>query len=230
MRERLGDDSVDCVITDPPYGIDYDASMHVGIEGGENYNQSIEGDEIEDTVALWRDFLNEVRRVLKPDGHVYTFTPLKELPRLQPIVEGALSLENKIVWVKNNHTISPDSGGNYGYKYEEILYSSNPDSTPRPLSKFSTNVVEFDRPTSGEYNHPTQKPVPLVSFLLEQSTREGDTVLDPFMGSGTTAVAAIQNDREYVGFEIDEDNYRGVIERRIGEAKRQRDATVNTDA
>jgi DNA modification methylase len=50
------------------------------------------------------------------------------------------------------------------------------------------------------------------------------------MGSGTTAVAAIQNDREYVGFEIDEENYRDVIERRIGEAKRQRDASVNADS
>lgn len=50
------------------------------------------------------------------------------------------------------------------------------------------------------------------------------------MGSGTTAVAAIQNDREYVGFELDVDNYRDVIERRIGEAKRQRDASVNQEA
>jgi DNA modification methylase len=47
------------------------------------------------------------------------------------------------------------------------------------------------------------------------------------MGSGTTAVAAIQNDRDYVGFELDEENYRDVVERRIGEAKRQREASVN---
>jgi DNA modification methylase len=47
------------------------------------------------------------------------------------------------------------------------------------------------------------------------------------MGSGTTAIAAIQNNRDYVGFEVDAENYRAVIERRIGEAKRQREASVN---
>jgi site-specific DNA-methyltransferase (adenine-specific) len=77
--------------------------------------------------------------------------------------------------------------------------------------------------------HPTQKPVTLTSDLITLSTQPEDVVIDPFMGSGTTAVAAIQNDRDYVGFEVDEDNYRDVIERRIGEAKRQKQATVNED-
>jgi len=72
--------------------------------------------------------------------------------------------------------------------------------------------------------HPTEKPVGVVARYVNNSTREGDRILDPFMGSGTTAVAAIQNDREYVGFELDEGNYRSVIERRIGEAKRQMSA------
>jgi len=90
-------------------------------------------------------------------------------------------------------------------------------------------VLKYEGHQWGDYNHPTQKPVPLISLLMGQSTSEGDTVLDPFMGSGTTAVAAIQNDRDYVGFELDGDNYRDVIERRIGEAKRQREAGVNND-
>ncbi len=89
------------------------------------------------------------------------------------------------------------------------------------------SVLEHGRPNRTDYEHPTMKPESLLVELVQTSTREGDRILDPFMGSGTTAVAAIQNDREYVGFEVDEDNYRSVIERRIGEAKRQRDAGVN---
>ena len=227
MRERVADDSVDCVITDPPYGIDYDASVHVGIDGGENYDTSIEGDEMEDTLSLWRDFLTEAQRVLKPDGHIYTFSSPRETVRLQPIVEDVFNFKNKLIWEKNNHTNPPDIRANYGYKYEELLYACQSDGSPRSMNSFSTNILTFDRPVSGEYDHPTQKPVPLISFLVEQSTSEGDRILDPFMGSGTTAVAAIQNDRDYVGFEVDADNYRDVIERRIGEAKRQRDAGVN---
>jgi len=227
MRERLADDSVDCVVTDPPYGIDYDASKHMGVEDGKHYEKGIESDEIEDTVALWHDFLAEVSRVLKPDGHVYCFTPVKEIPRLQPAIEDHLTFRNRLVWVKNNSTISPDSADNYMWVYEDIFYATQDNA--RDLNSFEDNILEYDKPNSGEYTHPTEKPVPLMAHLIKQSTREGDTVLDPFMGSGTTAVAAIQNDRDYVGFEVDADNYRDVIERRIGEAKRAQDATVNAD-
>jgi len=78
--------------------------------------------------------------------------------------------------------------------------------------------------------HPAPFSVSLVERAINHTTTKGDTILDPFMGSGTTAVAAIQNDRDYVGFELDEDNYRSVIERRISEAKRQMDSDVNTEA
>jgi site-specific DNA-methyltransferase (adenine-specific) len=91
-------------------------------------------------------------------------------------------------------------------------------------------VLEFDKDQGSDYDHPTQKPVPLIGKLITDCTAPGDTVLDAFMGSGTTAVAAIQNDRDYVGFEVDAENYRDVIERRIGEAKRAKAASVNTDA
>jgi len=61
----------------------------------------------------------------------------------------------------------------------------------------------------------------LVTKAIDAATSEGDTILDPFMGSGTSAVAAIQNDRDYIGFELDEEGaYKPIIERRIGEAKR----------
>jgi site-specific DNA-methyltransferase (adenine-specific) len=72
--------------------------------------------------------------------------------------------------------------------------------------------------------------VGLIETLLEQSSDVDDRVIHPFMRSATTAVAAIQNDRDYVGFEVAEPNYRKIVERRIGEAKRHREASVNSDA
>lgn len=70
----------------------------------------------------------------------------------------------------------------------------------------------------------------LIETLLEQSTDVNDRVIDPFMRSATTAVAAIQSDYDYVGFEVDETNYREIVERRIGEPKHHREASVNSDA
>jgi DNA modification methylase len=67
-----------------------------------------------------------------------------------------------------------------------------------------------------------------VDKAIRTATNEGDTILDPFMGSGTTAVAAVESSRNYIGFELDEDGaYKPIIERRIGEAKRQKEASVN---
>jgi DNA modification methylase len=61
--------------------------------------------------------------------------------------------------------------------------------------------------------HPAEKPVSLIERYIRVSSREGDTVLDPFMGSGTTAVAAIRNNRQFIGFEIDENYYNIAAER-----------------
>jgi site-specific DNA-methyltransferase (adenine-specific) len=137
-------------------------------------------------------------------------------------------VKNCLVWRKNNWGMG-DLSKQYGPAHEFIIYATN--GNPRPLrGDRPADVLEYGQPHTEEYSHPTEKPVPLITDLLTNSTAPGDTVLDPFMGSGTTAVAAIQNDRDYVGFEIDEDNYRDVIERRIGKAKRQREASVNQEA
>ncbi|MGI6534537.1 MAG: DNA-methyltransferase [Peptococcia bacterium] len=66
--------------------------------------------------------------------------------------------------------------------------------------------------------HPTQKPVQLMEFFIKVLTNEGDTVLDPFMGSGSTGVAAKKNNRNFIGIEID-DNYFQIATRRIQEVK-----------
>lgn len=222
IRKNVEENSVDCVITDPTYGVDYEAGKHKNVIPGKDYKPDLVGDDIQDTINLWDDFLSEVVHVLKPGGHFYGFTACQEIPRLQPLVEKHLEWKNTLVWVKNNSTISPSSEDNYMWRAEFIFYAIN-GKNGRPLNSYEENVLEYDRPPSGEYEHPTQKPVQLLSFLTKQSTDLGDTILDPFMGSGTTAVAAIYNNQDYVGFEVDEENYKSVIERKISEAKRQFD-------
>jgi len=68
--------------------------------------------------------------------------------------------------------------------------------------------------------HPTQKPLELMKWVLENYTNEGDTILDPFMGSGTTGVACVQTGRNFIGIEIDP-GYFAIAERRIKEAQMQ---------
>lgn len=235
MAERLADDSVDCVVTDPPYGMDFhgDATEGGGGRGSKWADRvkewdGLEGDEtLEDALDLLRDTLAEIERVLRDGGHAYIFCDWRGIERIKPLVERSLTVKNLLVWDKGSMGIG-DLKNNWGYSHEFILFATNGDRASE-LTDATRNVLEHGRPARTDYVHPTQKPLPLISELVQTATSPGEVVLDPFMGSGTTAVAAIQTDREYVGFETDAENYRDVIERRVGEAKRQRGAGVNSE-
>jgi len=189
----------------------------------------IEGDEtLEEATELLKDTLGQMTRVLKDGGHAYIFCDWRGIDEIKPLVEGVLEVKNVLVWDKGSMGIG-DLENNWGYSHEFVIFATNGDRA-NPLTEATRNVLEHGRPTRTDYEHPTMKPESLLVELVKTSTRQGDRILDPFMGSGTTAVAAIQNDRDYVGFEVDGDNYQEVIERRIGEAKRQQSASVNSES
>ena len=223
MRERVADDSVDCVITDPPYGVDFQSNRP---KDGPRFD-TIDADEsVEEAIQLYREVCAEASRAMVDGGHFYAFTRWDVYPAFAATTEEFFDVTNCLVWKKNNHGTG-DLQHAYAPQHEFVIFATNGEQG-RPLQDGRPpDVLEHAKPDTGDYDHPTEKPVALIADLLTNSTQPGDRILDPFMGSGTTAVAAIQNDREYVGFEVDADNYRDVIERRIGEAKRQRDAGVN---
>lgn len=227
MAERLDDDSVDCVITDPPYGFSFG-----GTDGGDRVAK-FDGVEGAGDAELVDAALKEISRVLKPSGHIYLFWSFKDLGEAQEAFSRHFKHLNTLVWDKGNIGISGGriTGDNtgparYAPQYELVIYGVQDLDNAKALKDTSpSDLLSYDRPANP--GHPTEKPVPLITHMLNQSTSPGDTILDPFMGSGTTAVAAIQSDRSYVGFEIDAENYRPVIERRIGEAKRQMQSSEN---
>lgn len=107
-----------------------------------------------------------------------------------------------IQWVKNNATFSP-MGVDYHWQAEPIFYGWMPGAAHRYYGgRKQTTVWEIDRPTASP-EHPSMKPVALVARAVENSTRKGELVLDPFLGSGTTLIAAEQTDRICYGLEID---------------------------
>ncbi len=224
MRERLDDDLVDCVITDPPYGVDWDTNSRDkknDLPGTINNDRSVE-----EAADLWRETAGELRRVLSPDGHLYAFADWRTEREFRDVLASAgFTIQNVCVWDKTSMGLGGLKPINYRTQYELVIFATLDD--PRLLNNRGSDIFSHPRTDTTEQSHPTEKPVGLVSEFVVNSTDAGDTVLDPFMGSGTTAVASVQNDREYVGFEVDGQTYRDVIERRIGEAKRQRDASVN---
>lgn len=201
VMKQIPDKSVDLVLTDPPYGMDYQSSRRTD-----------KFEKIENDISLeWvRPFLLEVFRILKDDTHIYFFCndyAISEFRR--ELVSTGFTPKRTLVWVKNNHT-SGDLEGDYGNKTEFILYAQK---GRRELNgKRETNVINCARVP--DMQHPTQKPTQLLQFLLEKSTSKGEIVLDPFLGSGTTAVAAKQLNRNFIGIEISE-KYCEIARKRI---------------
>jgi DNA modification methylase len=241
MRERVADDSIDMVFTSPPYNVDINEGFRYYEKQGEtvNYDVGMDDDEFRE---LLRDCFQEIARVVKPGGHVFINfqNDIREGVVKPPVwVADAMPLpwRSFIVWDKGTGAsllgrLHTHGDGVYSMNWEPILHFS---TDTRPLNGSQGETVgvwqipssnrEFTHDTG---NHPAPFPVALVDKAIRTATTEGDTVLDPFMGSGTTAVAAIEANRSYVGFELDEDGaYKPIIERRIGDAKRQREAAVN---
>lgn len=82
------------------------------------------------------------------------------------------------------------------------------------FTNYPNNILEFDKPTTGNRLHPTQKPIELLEYLIKTYTNEGETVLDNCMGSGSTGVACVNTNREFIGIELDE-NYFNIARERI---------------
>jgi len=232
MRERLDDDSVDMVFTSPPYNIDKQQS-------GTRSSDTVEyaDDRTPEEFKEWLgDVFREVVRVVKPEGHIFinldhdwtngTCTPSTWIRECVPV-----PLRSLIVWSQPTfHRPHYPKRGQFQTNYEPIWHFS---ADPSPIQDGKASSVweinDASKEDRGEYQeHPAPFSTSLVQHALERTTGMGDTILDPFMGSGTTAVAAIQNDRDYIGFELDEEGaYKPIIERRIGEAKRQMEANAD---
>jgi len=185
--------SVDAVITDPPYGIGKD------IWDDEDWD-------------LIRHSSHECARVLKPDGICFWFTSTRHLPKTIEAVS-AIPYKWMFIWYPSNNMAHGDLGFQ---KYTPILCLSH----GKIWRKNMQDLREVPIRTNEGNGHPTVKPIRLLTYLTEYSTNENDTILDPFMGSGTTGVACVQTGRNFIGIEI-EPKYFEIAEKRIKEAQLQ---------
>ncbi len=193
----LPDESVDCIITDPPYGIKYQ-SLSKSLPKTTVANDGPEAYSLLDTA------LAIAVRKLKFNSHVYIFTNWQAYPAMRAVAERYFTLKNLLVWDKGVGTRG-DLRGNYSFQSENIMFFHH----GRRLlnNRRDGNILHFAKVPSNHMQHPTQKPIALLKYLIEKSTNVGETVLDMFMGSGSTCVAAKSLQRNCVGIDIDEGCY-----------------------
>lgn len=196
---------VDCVIIDPPYSSGTRQATNRSASNipkrGEKWNKSgIIWDTSFSSFGLsqfMNVFYRKVKNVMNEGAHIYTFIDWRQYPLLTMSIESAgLFINNLIVWSKGMYAL----GGNYRSQHELIVFASK--GKARELTNHSTgNVMNFKRVSGGD--HPTEKPVDLISKIIECATKEGQTVLDCFAGGGSSLLAAKNLGRRAVGIEID---------------------------
>lgn len=235
--KSIPDHSIDCIVTDPPYG-----------------NTNCDFDCIVDEPTL----LHELKRVIKPNRAVCIFCMLRMAVRLINIDPKWFRYE--WIWAKNRGTGFVTANRMPMHSHEMVLVFStkqtlyNPqftygkpyktkgrsscvhfgsclrDRTDNPSGRrYPLDVLQFSNVNQAGVNvHPTQKPADLCEYLIRTYSNAGDVILDPFAGSGTTAVAAINSDRSFIGWERDEGYYNAAV-KRIETAKITKAETLPID-
>ena len=212
--KEIPDKSVDLIVTDPPYDI------HAGKGGGCFGNRKAYTDILPMADGFREEILDELCRVLKKIN-IYLFCSQKQLlPLLDYFVTRRRCNWNLLTWHKSNPV--PACCNKYLTDTEYILFFR--ERGVRVFGSFDTKktyyVTPLNQADKKKYGHPTVKPLGIVQNLITNSSEPGATVLDTFMGSGTTAVACLKTGRNYIGFELDE-GWHTIAQQRIAETEAQ---------
>jgi site-specific DNA-methyltransferase (adenine-specific) len=196
LMKDIPDGSIDMVITDPPYKM-----TKTGNSSRPNYmpNGFIIGDSLPDT-RIW---FEEVFRVMKDSTHFYTFTNRNDLRNYLNIAdEVGFHFHNIINMIKD--TNMPNR---WYLKYTEpVLFFKK--GKAKAIHDMTSRDYQHVKMLKGiDKMHPTEKPLSFIQKLITNSSVVGDIVLDPFAGSGTTAVAAEKNNRKWICIEQNKKYY-----------------------
>lgn len=183
--------SIDLVLSDCPFGMNFQSNFRT-----EKY-EKIQGDDNLDWLPEW---VTELKRVVKDDAHLYIFCSFHKVEVFKTELQKHFNVKNILIWEKNNTSMG-DLDGDYAPKYEMIIFCSN--GTRKLNGGRDANILKAKR--TGNVNHPTEKPLNLLSYLIEKSTQRGETVLDTFAGSFSTAQAAVKTGRNFIAFEIEKE-------------------------
>lgn len=196
--KKLPDECVDLIVTDPPYLMDYKSNRRVKQE---KFDKILND---KDSHELISEAIQEYHRILKNNSAIYIFCSWHHIDFFKQEVEKYFTLKNLIVWNKNNHG-SGDLKGSYAPKHEFVLFAHKGRALLQ--DKRIADVIDCPKISSNKLLHPTEKPIQLLETFILNNSNEGDIVLDGFIGAGSTALAAINTGRNYIGFELDEKYY-----------------------
>lgn len=222
--KKIDNESIDCIICDLPY---------FGVVEADFDNQWTSE---QDYLCWIESLIKGYERVLKPGGNIFLFTSRQMNRKICYILDHYFDERRIIIWARKRG-FNNTRGHALASGYEPIAYYSKSGGEPVfnnikvkldtkrkeytegmlkdgvSLSDVWTDIPALPHNSKEKTNHPTQKPVSLIERIVSISTKEGDVVLDNCIGSGTTAVACINVNRKFIGFELNKEYYDKSCER-----------------
>lgn len=210
--KSIDSNSVDLIIADPPYNV------------GKDYGNGSDSQDFDEYMSFTKQWLTECHRVLKSDGTIYVFIGFRYISYLFRIMEEDLNM-NFVNWISWHYTQGIGKTKGFSPRHDDILmfsktdkYKFNLDDVRVPQKYYrKVNNMRGANPgdvwevshihycQKGRQQHPTQKPEALIERMVLASSNEGDLVVDPFSGSGTTMRVCQQLDRNGIGIELNEE-------------------------
>lgn len=203
---KLPSNSIDIITTDPAYsGMNNKLKLGKGRIVGKYDDKGKANakwfNEFEDTEENYHEFLKECKRVLRKEtGHIYIMFDSFSLLTLGALVREYFDVKNLLVWNKVNIGM-----GHYFRRRHELIVFATNGNTRKVNSRSLHDIWDVKRLHNAKY--PTQKPVEVFGRMLEASSQPDFTICDPFLGSGSAAIAAIQYNCNFIGCDISEQSF-----------------------
>lgn len=207
--KRIPDNSIDLILTDPPYNLGQHSTGNIPLPGRSAMNNDVaDWDMVDFNPEEWAD---EFIRILKPTGNLFIFTSYNQLGRWYNCLDNKFDTSNFMIWHKTNPAPKIFKAG-FLNSCEMIFTCWNKKHTWNFISqKEMHNFIESPicmRPERlSSPKHPTQKPVGILKKMIKIATNKEDIIFDPFMGVGSTGVAAIELGRRFIGIELNKEYF-----------------------
>ena len=212
---RIPDESIDFILTDPPYNLGKHSTGNIFLPGREPMNNDVASwDMVDFHPYEWAD---DFIRILKPTGNLFIFTSYNMIGKWYDCLDHRFDTSNFMVWHKTNPAPKIYKAG-FLNSCEMIFTCWNKKHTWNFISQAEMhNFMESSicmRPERlTDPKHPTQKPVSILRKMITIASNENDIVFDPFMGVGSVGVAALQLNRRFIGVELEENYFRAAKKR-----------------
>jgi len=229
--KKIPDDSVDLIATDPPYSL------------GKDYGNSSDKKNAKDYLQWSYQWIDAVIPKLKDSGSFYLFLSWQFSPEIFSYIKTKMKMINEIIWDRRVPSMGGSTRkfssvhDNVGFFVKSKDYYFDLDAIRIPYDeetkKARTRSIfvgkkwlevgynpkdvwvnsRIHKQDPERENHPTQKPLKIIERIVLASSPVGGIVLDPFMGSGTTAIACLKSNRNYIGFELNSEYCNGALQR-----------------